>query len=132
MCGRFNQSKQADEIRQAYGVVSSGIAWEPNYNIEPTENAPVILEPTEGERSMRLMRFGQKQSRAGKSFRLINRQSEKLAGNKALLAQRCIIPATGFYEWQKLADGKQPWFFTPTSGLFFPFAGLPDSRLRPS
>lgn len=124
MCGRFNQSKKAEEIRKFYGVTSSQVDWEPNYNVAPTDTAPVIVEPKGGSWEIRLMRFGQMNSRDGKKFLLINRQSEKLAGNKALTANRCIIPATGFYEWQKLPDCKQPWFFTPHSGEFFSFAGL--------
>lgn len=124
MCGRFNQSKTADEIRQFYGVTTPAVDWTPSYNIAPTDPAPVILESPDGHRTMRLMAFGQKQTRPGKSFLLINRQSEKLAENHALFRQRCIIPATGFYEWQTTPEGKQPWFFTPTIGPFFSLAGL--------
>jgi putative SOS response-associated peptidase YedK len=40
--------------------------------------------------------------------------------------RRCLIPAMGWYEWQSLAYGKQPWYFHPTDGELVAFAGLWD------
>ncbi len=50
--------------------------------------------------------------------------AEKPAFRAAFKARRCVIPASGFYEWQAARGGKQPYFIHPTTGPLFAFAGL--------
>ena len=48
-------------------------------------------------------------------------------------SKRCIVPAKGYYEWQKLADGtKQPFYITPKTESVFSFAGLWDEWHSPN
>lgn len=125
MCGRFNQSKKAEEIRKYYGVTkAASVEWDPSYNIAPTNKAPVILAAPDHERELRLMDFGYLMKSPAKSFMLLNLRSEKVSTRKDLKTHRCIIPATGFYEWEKQENCKQPWFFSPQNNDFFSFAGM--------
>jgi putative SOS response-associated peptidase YedK len=63
--------------------------------------------------------------------RMINARGETVAAKPAFRAalrkRRCLIVADGFYEWQKLAGGKQPWFIAQASGEPFAMAGLWES-----
>ena len=59
----------------------------------------------------------------GKSFPLLNLQSEKARNREDLKTRRCVIPAAGFYEWEKVGKDKQPYYFSANAGLL-PFAGV--------
>ena len=60
--------------------------------------------------------------------RMINARAETVAEKpsyrQALRRRRCLIPADGFYEWQKATQGKQPWFISGSGGALLAFAGL--------
>ena len=102
----------------------------PNYNICPTNQVVSIIANEDG-RKMQSHRWGfiphwYKKPNDGPL--LINARSETLAEKPAFKAacrtRRCLIPATGFYEWTKDADGKRlPWYVTPTSEPMV-FAGI--------
>jgi putative SOS response-associated peptidase YedK len=61
---------------------------------------------------------------------MINARSQTAASKSpfkhALKVQRCLIPADGFYEWQKISKGKQPFCFEVDDGEVLAFAGLWD------
>ena len=67
---------------------------------------------------------------------MINARSETAASTPAfrdaLKFRRCLIPADGFYEWQRTATGKQPFCFEVNGGELFAFAGLWDHWKDPS
>ena len=130
-------------------------APEPNYNVTPRADVPVVAV-SKGERVLDLVRWGLVPSWAKDvkiGDRLINARAETVqtsnAYKRAFAKRRCIIPADGFYEWQKLeqrvtgdaseATGgersakstrktgrpvKQPWFFRRRDGEPLAFAGL--------
>jgi putative SOS response-associated peptidase YedK len=50
----------------------------------------------------------------------------------ALKSRRCLIPADGFYEWQKKGKTKQPYCFEVNEGSLFAFAGIWDRWRDPS
>lgn len=80
------------------------------------------------ERVIRLAKFGTPMKTQGRTFPLINLQSEKVHSREAFNERRCIIPAVGFYEWLTVAPkDKRPHFFSPRNGLFS-FAGLFSDR----
>ncbi len=60
--------------------------------------------------------------------RMINARGETVAGKPAFRAafrkRRCLVPADGFFEWQKTADGKQPWYIRDAGGEPMALAGL--------
>lgn len=61
-------------------------------------------------------------------YKLINARAETLfekpMWRTAVTKRRCLIPANGFYEWQKQEDGKHPYFIHPSDIEIFSFAGL--------
>jgi putative SOS response-associated peptidase YedK len=107
--------------------------WNPRYNIAPTQPVPVIRQhPKEARRDLSAMRWGLIPSWAKDSSgaaRMINSRSETAASlpafSEALKLRRCLLPADGFYEWQRAAKS-QPYCFEVKNGGMFAFAGLWD------
>ena len=123
MCGRFANNKPAGQLLKRFQAENS-LVWDGSYNIAPTEFAPIAMEVS-GHRTMELARFGIPMTGAkGRSFPLNNTQSEKAVGRKDFIERRCIVPATGFYEWIAVSPkDKQPVYFSPVIGMFV-FAAL--------
>ena len=101
-----------------------------SYNIAPTEAAPV-MRLADGRPTVALLRWGlipywAKDPAMGS--RLINARADTLAQKPAFRdayrRRRCLVPASGFYEWQRIPGGKQPWYVTSADGAMLAFAGL--------
>jgi putative SOS response-associated peptidase YedK len=130
MCGRFTLTADLEEIAQRFSVSPPPNAnYNPRYNIAPTQN--VIVVSNTGQRQLTQMRWGLIPSWAKDPSignRMINARSESLAEKPsfrtALKKRRCVIPADGFYEWQKLGKVKQPVRIVLKSREPFGFAGL--------
>lgn len=105
------------------------LKFQARYNIAPTQSAPAIVM-REGAPAAREMRFGfQTPASAGrKASIVVNARSETAAEKPmfrdAFRERRCLIPATGFYEWQKRGLNKQPMNIRLADGEPFYFAGL--------
>ncbi len=102
----------------------------PSYNIAPTQEVAAVVEEDE-ERKLELLRWGLIPSWAKDpeiGSRMINARgetvSEKPSFRKAFKARRCLILADGFYEWQKIDNGKQPYHVRMKDASPFAFAGL--------
>lgn len=129
MCGRFAQRTPAKRLAQEFSVaVPEEI--EARYNIAPTQ-AILAIRSTEAGRAATWLKWGLVPSwakDASMGARLINARSEtvaeKPAFREAFKRRRCIIPADGFYEWQRLGERKQPFFFHLNDDRPFGFAGL--------
>jgi putative SOS response-associated peptidase YedK len=129
MCGRFAQRTDSKKLAKAFGAYEVP-AVEPRYNIAPTQDILGVVQSEDG-REVTLYKWGLIPSWAkDKSMgsRLINARSEtvgeKPAFREAFKKRRCIIPADGFYEWQRTEDKKQPFFFRMRDESPFGFAGL--------
>jgi putative SOS response-associated peptidase YedK len=116
------------------GHLSSTLA--PRYNIAPTQS--VIVVGDDGKRYLKPMRWGLIPSWAKDPSignRMINARAETLAEKPAFRAalkkRRCIIPADGFFEWQKLGKVKQPVHIVLKSREPFGFAGLWENWKSP-
>lgn len=98
----------------------------------PTQTVPVVRQnPTQPIRELSLIRWGLIPSWAKDSSaaaQMINARSEtaatKPAFRDALQFRRCLIPADGFYEWQREGKNKQPYCFQVNDGELFAFAGI--------
>ena len=129
MCGRFNQTASGDEVAEAFGL-DEVPELAPRYNIAPTQPVAVIgVQPKTGRRGLALLTWGLVPRDAlGGERGFINARAEtaweKPSFSEAFAHRRCLIPATGFYEWQSLGKKKQPWLMRLTSGRPFAFAGL--------
>ncbi|WP_287128553.1 SOS response-associated peptidase [Candidatus Cyanaurora vandensis] len=131
MCGRFIFTADRADLVLALAGLRIEELLHPRYNIAPTQPVPTVLN--DGQRTLTQTRWGlipswTKDPSIGN--RLINARAETLAEKPSFRAplkrQRCLIWATGFYEWQKMGKGKQPMLFQLTSKKPFAFAGLWD------
>jgi putative SOS response-associated peptidase YedK len=138
VCGRYRLSRRKRVIEEYFNAVAEE-EWTPRYNIAPTQPVPVIRQnPKEPVRELSIIRWGLIPSWARDSSgaaKMINARSET-AGSKpafrdALKSRRCLIPADGFYEWQRTAKSKQPFCFEVNDGQSFAFAGLWDRWKSP-
>lgn len=132
MCGRFNVT--SDPLNQLIvEITGRGFVVDTRYNIAPTEQVPVLLKDREGEWDLRDMRWWLVPYWAdepGNKYSMFNAKSETLSKSRAFREpyrkRRCIVPATGYYEWVKEGKAKIPYYITPESGGGFAFAGLWD------
>ncbi len=143
MCGRYSQTNSLKTILSFFGVSSLGLGHGSDqpaspagrgYNIAPSQLAPVILN-VEGTRVLDLYRWGLIPSWA-KDMKIGNKMinarcetvDEKPSFRRLVNKRRCLVPADGFYEWQKSEDGKSktPMRIMMKSEAPFAFAGLWD------
>jgi putative SOS response-associated peptidase YedK len=140
MCGRYRLSRRKQLIEEYFDTVPGEEEWAPRYNIAPTQPVPVIRQhPQEPRREMSLVRWGLIPSwatDASGAARMINARSETAATKPAfrdvLRFRRCLIPADGFYEWQRTGKAKQPFCFEVNEGELFAFAGVWERWKDPS
>ena len=135
MCGRYSLTLPEEAMRQLFDMPAA--AWmQPRYNIAPSQIAPVI-RLAEGGSGMVLdgMTWGLIPSWGKitpKGSGQINARSETAAEKpmfrSAYRRRRCLIPADGFYEWQKMEGHKQPYWISRMDGTPFVFAGLWERR----
>ena len=135
MCGRYALNATAGELIEHFGLISCP-EWNARYNIAPQSSIPVIRQRPGAGRVGQLVRWGLIPSWAkdpGIGNKLNNARSETAANKPAFRSSfrrhRCLIPASGFYEWQAVeVEGKvrkQPWYIHPAEpGALFAFAGL--------
>lgn len=132
MCGRFSLTLPADAMAQLFDALPSNALPEvPNYNICPT-NLVHAVHTQERQRRLVAMRWGflphwYKTENDGPL--LINARAETIAEKPAFKAacreRRCLIPATGFYEWTKDDAGNRlPWYIHPADADVLAFAGI--------
>lgn len=131
MCGRFAQRRSPKTLAKQFQVTEVPDI-EARYNIAPTQNILAVQETPDG-REMKWLKWGLVPSwakDASMGARLINARSEtvaeKPAFRDAFKRRRCLIPADGFYEWQRTEGKKQPYFFQLKEEQLFGFAGLWD------
>jgi putative SOS response-associated peptidase YedK len=131
MCGRFTLTCSPQQVAESFGC-SEIAEFPPRYNIAPAQPVGVIVQDRDlNERAFRLMRWGLIPSwvkDVSKFANLINARAETVAEKpsfrSAFKSRRCLIPADGFYEWQKTRTSKQPFYFSMTDRRLFAFAGL--------
>ena len=162
MCGRYAASARPDELIEAFDVdddrtdettrsllknPQSPPAGEPDWNMAPSKQAPVVLTraprgaegAAEPRRQLRLLTWGlvpawSKDLKLG--LRMTNARAESVLGKgafaQAARSRRCLVPAQGWYEWQvsptaldaKGKPRKQPFFIQRADGDPVAFAGL--------
>ena len=141
MCGRFRQTRSRKQLEDIFsgrfdaeGLNGNDLEIAPHYNIAPSQKIVTVRQPRDQPlRRLSLMRWGlvpqwAKEIKVG--YKNINARAETAATTPAFRdtfkSQRCLIPADGFYEWQKGKNGKQPYMFEIAHHENFAFAGLWD------
>lgn len=134
MCGRYYRRSDKQRIAEAFRVgVPPRFDILPDYNIAPQTFQPVVrLDRDTGERELASLRWGlipywSKDAKIG--ARTINAKAETIASNslfrEAFLRRRCLIPADGFFEWQKTGTkSRQAWAMALRDGSMLALAGL--------
>jgi putative SOS response-associated peptidase YedK len=143
MCGRYASARKRIELLEEFRVERDRVSepLEPDYNVAPTKRVYAVV--TREERELRVVRWGlvpfwAKDPKIGS--RMINARAEtvsaKPAFRHAFRRRRCLLPADGYYEWQrpdgssndapggKSGGAKQPYFITRGDGGPLAFAGL--------
>ncbi len=130
MCGRFTLISGGPALKDHFRLPETP-ALRPRYNIAPSQDIAVVRSLGGGERSLGMLRWGllpgwARDPRIG--HRLINARAETVAGKpafrNAFRQRRCLIPADGFYEWQRRDGARQPWYFHRRNQGLMAFAGL--------
>lgn len=146
MCGRYSLTPTRESIVDEFNIgVVTDLDYTPSvfgrYNIAPTQPVTVIVETTEG-RALTAMRWGlipqwMKPKEGNKvPPGWINARSETAASKPAFRGaykyRRCVLPASGFYEWTKLDDGsKQPYLIRPADDGLIGLAGIWETWCPP-
>jgi len=132
MCGRFSLTVQETDLEAFFGLEETNGMYVPRYNGAPGQALPVILAAKPPQ--LRFFRWGlvpswAKDPRIG--YKMINARAEtvmeKPAFRKAFAKQRCLIPADGFYEWEKRGKEKVPYRIHLNSNDIFAMAGIWES-----
>ena len=127
MCGRFVQIDSEDKVMSAFNILQSEIILEPRYNICPSQRIPVIIQQ-HGLRTLEMREWGLIPFWAKEPKPMINARAETAAEKpsfrNALRERRCLIPASGYFEWAKEEGQKNPYYIRLKDGNPFAFAGL--------
>ena len=130
MCGRYGfvPGKNFDERFQVEHQQETLL---PSYNVAPGATMPVVVRNSPNR--VELMKWGLIPFWAKdpkNSYKTINARAETVATSpvfrEALKRRRCLVPASGFYEWQQTERGKLPYFIHLKDIELFAFAGLYD------
>ncbi len=136
MCGRYSLSASPEEVKALFDYIEQP-NFPPRYNIAPTQ--PITLvKHVNGGRHFGLARWGLVPSwvKDPASFTLLlNARAETVEDKPSFRAavrhRRCMIPANGFYEWQRKGAVKQPYWIAPADGRLLAFAGLWETYSHP-
>jgi len=130
MCGRFTITVTIG-FPERFGVTHCNVPLAPRYNIAPSQPVPVVIHSFGTERECQEMTWGLIPSTSkdpSEGPRPINARAETLHDRPSfrtlLDSHRCLVPATGFYEWVKRGKESVPYYFSRKDGDLFAFAGL--------
>jgi putative SOS response-associated peptidase YedK len=131
MCGRYALSQESAGLAKYFGEASPTGYRGPSYNVAPSQYAPVVT--VEGLTQMKWGLIPQWAKNEKVGYSMINAVGETVFEKRTykapIVTQRCLVPASGFYEWLDTPDGKQPYYFTISDRPLFTFAGLFVERL---
>src|SRR5262245_33167048 len=116
MCGRYALHANPEVVALQFGLDAMP-PLAPRYNICPGTEILAVGN----DRKARLLPWG-----AGGRFANARAESvsERPAFRNAFRQFRCLVPASGFYEWQNIGRTKQPWYVSPANDALFALAGL--------
>ena len=137
MCGRFVLVTDLTKITEKFAIGKMASDFQPNWNISPGQYIPVVVQ-RDGQNILESFLWGLIPSWAKDSSvgnKMFNARAETIAEKpsfkNAFQKRRCLIPADGFYEWQKLEKMKKPFRFSLKSEKPFGLAGLYETWISP-
>jgi putative SOS response-associated peptidase YedK len=134
MCGRYATTRTATDLSALFEALDeTGDALAVDYNVAPTDPVPIVrMSASAGGRVLSVARWGLvppwAPDRKG-AARMINARAETIATARAFAkpfaVRRCLVPATGWYEFAVTnTRRKQPYFMTPYAGDPVVFGGI--------
>jgi len=134
MCGRYALHGPQSRLREHFDLQECA-DWQARYNIAPQSEVLVIRQRPAVGRVGQAVRWGlvpRWAKDAAIGLKLNNARAETVAEKPSFRASferhRCLIPASGFYEWQAVEEAgktrKQPWYIHPRDDSYFAMAGL--------
>jgi len=130
MCGRYSLVP-TENIAARFDIQQAQLTLAPRYNVAPSQAMPVVVRNSPNrlvEMQWGLIPSWSKEPRA--QFSTINARAETLTKSPVFRgpfkSRRCLVPASGFYEWQRTNQGKQPFCIRLQDTDLFAFAGLYD------
>jgi len=133
MCGRFTQAYTWRELVSLYRLAQPAVNLQARYNVCPTDIVDVV-RPRENGLELVPMRWGlipwwwkQPMKALPPTF---NARAESIADKPmfrdAFKRSRCVVPASGYYEWKPTPTGRQPYYISAADGSVLSMAGLCD------
>jgi putative SOS response-associated peptidase YedK len=130
MCGRYSLVP-TENLAARFDAQQEQLSLQPRYNVAPSQSLPVVVRNSPNrlvEMQWGLIPSWSKEPRA--QFSTINARAETIAKSPVFRgpfkSRRCLVPASGFYEWQRTSNGKQPFCIRLKDDDLFAFAGLYD------
>ena len=130
MCGRYSLVP-TESIAARFDIQQQQLTLSPRYNVAPSQSMPVVVRNSPNrlvEMQWGLIPSWSKEPRA--QFSTINARAETITKSPVFRgpfkSRRCLVPASGFYEWQRTEQGKQPFCIRLKDTDLFAFAGLYD------
>lgn len=138
MCGRFLLDDDPNNLAAVFDASAQELPFSSEKTATPGMMIPVIRTSPDGKREILPMRWGlipswAKDPKIG--YKMFNARSETIQSKPSFAApfrrSRCLIPASGFYEWDHSGKTPVPYIFTLTDTHVFSFAGLYDQWKDP-
>lgn len=128
MCGRFTLAERLQQLQKRYEIHEITYDYQPSYNIAPTDVITTVLSDTaSGQKQFQQISWGIPLKIEKLNNLVINIRDDKVLTNgffhKMFENHRCLIPASGFYEWQKSGSTKIPYLIKADQKIVS-FAGL--------
>src|SRR2546426_5201521 len=138
MCGRFTLTSTPEALAERFGLDSTP-SCAPRYNIAPGQDVLAVRAQRGGSRGADLVRWdlvpAWSDPASARASLLINARSETAAQRPAFRdafrARRCIVPASGFYEWAERGDYRQPYWIAPADRAPLGIAALWERWIAP-
>jgi len=132
MCGRISTADLSAGSLKEHFKLESTLPFPQSYNLAPTLQVPAVREQ-DRKRSLVTLRWGliphwarDKHIKASTFNAREETLTQKPFFRDSFKSRRCIVPASGFYEWQKQNDNKQPYYIYRSNQHPLAFAGLWD------
>jgi putative SOS response-associated peptidase YedK len=130
MCGRYTFAGPMDDVADHFQLADPP-KLTPRYNVAPGQAVAVVALKQDGERfGLAMLKWGlvpEWADNPDRGVRPVNARDDSLGKPmfaRLFAAQRCLLPATGFYEWRLVGKRKEPVHFSLTGGGLMAFAGL--------
>ncbi|MFG0327679.1 MAG: SOS response-associated peptidase [Phycisphaerales bacterium JB037] len=134
MCGRFTREFTWRQVHDFLDLKFPMMDEPPkSWNVAPTQPTPVCVTGPDEPKHLEMMAWGfvpvwAKEPGAGHINARSETAAEKPTFRDAFAKRRCVVPASGFYEWQQIGKAKQPFYVTLADGPVMAFAGIWEAR----